>query len=419
MKKQFLLFTALFISLTIVAQKDELKTAEKEIKNQNFPAAIAAINQAEPLITSADDKSKAKFYFLKGQAFYGNGTDLENFSKAGVALNELIQFEEKIKSIKYSQDAGAMLNKMIDAVAKKASASYEAQEYETAAKNFSLVYTISPKDTSYYENAALSYYFAKNHKKSIEIYQELLAIGYTGVYTVYKATSKTNGQDIYYATKKEMDVQVKLGVVENPQTVVQESRRPTLSKNIVLNYLAMDDQKGALEAVTKARAQYPNDYNLLIDEANIYYSLGNNAKFKEKLEEAVKINPSDPSLYYNIGVLTLEQKKPEEAIGYFKKAIELKPDYSDAYNNIGAAILEKNIAIVDEMNKNLSNFKKYDQLRVKQLEIYKEAMPYYEKAHELNKSNISTMQTLMGIYENLEMGDKHKKLKEFYDNVKQ
>ncbi|MCM2301708.1 MAG: tetratricopeptide repeat protein, partial [Flavobacteriaceae bacterium] len=175
---------------------------------------------------------------------------------------------------------------------------------------------------------------------------------------------------------------------------------------------------GALEAVKEARTQYPNDYNLLIDEANIYYSLGDNTKFKEKLEEAVKINPTDPSLFYNIGVLTLEQKKPEEAIKYFEKAIELKPDYADAYNNIGAAVLERNIAIVDEMNKNLSNFKKYDQLRVKQLQIYKEALPHYEKAHELNKSNVSTMQTLMGIYENLEMGDKYKALKELYEKTK-
>jgi tetratricopeptide (TPR) repeat protein len=418
MKKQFLLLTTLFIGLTVMAQKEEIKTAEKEIKNQNFTAAVTVLEQANTLITNADDKTKAKFYFLKGQAYYGNGSVVDNFTKAGTALNELINLEQRTKSFKYSEEANALLKNMTDKVAGKASADYEAKEYGSAAKNFNLVYLLSPKDTSYLENAALAFYFAKDHKKSIEIYQDLLKMGYTGIYTVYKGTSKTNGQDLYFATEKEMNLQVKLGVIENPEVVVQESRRPNMSKNIVMNYLEMNDHKGALEAVTKARTQYPNDYNLLIDEANIYYSLGNNVKFKEKLEEAVKINPKDPSLFYNIGVLTLEQKKPAEAIEYFKKAIELKPDYADAYNNIGAAVLEKNIAIVEEMNKNLSNFKKYDQLRVKQLEIYKEAMPFYEKAHELNKSNVSTMQTLMGIYENLEMGDKHKKLKEFYDNVK-
>lgn len=417
MRKQLLFLTALLISLTISAQKEEIKTAEKEIKNQNFPAAIAAIEQADALIANVDDKTKAKYYFLKGQAYYGNGTVTENFAKSGIALNEVINIESRIGS-KYSKDASEMLNNMVEKVAKDASTAYEGQDFGKAARDFNLVYTLSPKDTSYLENAALALYFAKDHQKSIDLYKDLLKMGYTGIYTVYKGTSKTNGQDLYFATKKEMDQQVKFGVIENPEVVVQESRRSNISKNIVMNYLALDDHKGALDAVKEARAQYPNDYNLLIDEANIYYSLGDNAKFKEKLEEAVKINPTDPSLFYNIGVLTLEQKKPEEAIKYFEKAIELKPDYADAYNNIGAAVLERNIAVVDEMNKNLSNFKKYDQLRVKQLQIYKEALPHYEKAHELNKSNISTMQTLMGIYENLEMGDKYKALKELYEKTK-
>ncbi|MDP2089405.1 MAG: tetratricopeptide repeat protein [Flavobacteriaceae bacterium] len=418
MRKQLIFLTALLIGLTTMAQKEEIKTAEKEIKNQNFPVAAAALEQAESLIANVDDKTKAKFYYLKGQAYFGNGTVTENYSKSGIALNEVIKLEARTKSFKYTDDANTMLNKMIEKVAKDASAAYEGQEFSKAARDFNLVYVLSPRDTSYLENAALALYFAKDHHKSIELYQDLLKMGYTGIFTVHKGISKTNGQDIYFATKKEMDQQVKLGIVENPQTIVQESRKATISKNIVMNYLAMDDHKGALEAVRKARAQYPDDYNLLIDEANIYYSLGDNAKFKEKLEEAVKINPTDPSLFYNIGVLTLEQKKSEEAIIYFQKAIDLKPDYADAYNNIGAAILEKNIAIVDEMNKNLSNFKKYDELRAKQLKIYREALPHYEKAHELNKSNISTMQTLMGIYENLEMGDKYKALKDLYDRIK-
>lgn len=417
MRKQLLFLTALLISLTIMAQKEEIKTAEKEIKNQNFPAAIVAIDKAETLIANADDKTKAKFYFLKGQAYYGNGTVTDNYVKSGIALNELIKLETRIGS-KFSSDATIMLSKMIEKVAQDASVAYDKQEFTQAARDFNLVYTLSPKDTSYLENAALALYFAKDHKKSIDLYKDLLKMGYTGIYTVFRGKSKANGQDLYFSTKKEMDQQVKLGVIESPEVIVQESRRSTISKNIVMNYLALEDHKGALEAVREARAQYPNDYNLLIDEANIYYSLGDNTKFKEKLEEAVKINPSDPSLFYNIGVLTLEQKKPEDAIKFFEKAIALKPDYADAHNNIGAAILERNIPIVEEMNKNLTNFKKYDQLRAKQLEIYKEALPHYEKAHELNKSNISTMQTLMGIYENLEMSDKYKVIKDLYEKSK-
>src|SRR5690606_41235501 len=42
------------------AQKNELKAAEKAIKSGNYADAKAAINSAEALIASADDKTKAQ-----------------------------------------------------------------------------------------------------------------------------------------------------------------------------------------------------------------------------------------------------------------------------------------------------------------------------------------------------------------------
>ena len=136
--------------------------------------------------------------------------------------------------------------------------------------------------------------------------------------------------------------------------------------------------------------------------------------FKEKLEEAISLNPTDPTLYYNVGVMNMEQKNGDEAIKNFKKAIELNPEYADAYNNIG-----KTIPIIEEMNKSLTDFAKYDRLQVQQFDVYREALPYYEKAFELNKSNVSVMQTLMGLYQNLDMMDKYNSVKEVYDRVKE
>ncbi|MCB0460920.1 MAG: tetratricopeptide repeat protein, partial [Flavobacteriaceae bacterium] len=82
-----------------------------------------------------------------------------------------------------------------------------------------------------------------------------------------------------------------------------------------------------------------------------------------------------------------EEGNIEEAKGYYRKAMELDPNYSDAYLNMGAALLEQDKELVDEMNKNLSNFKKYDQIKAKQVDLYKEVLPYYEKAFEIKKKN--------------------------------
>ena len=71
MKKTFLLVCTLLLCVTTYAQKDELKTADKAIKNNDYAAAADAITQAEGLIEGADDKSKAKFYYLKGETYAG------------------------------------------------------------------------------------------------------------------------------------------------------------------------------------------------------------------------------------------------------------------------------------------------------------------------------------------------------------
>ena len=55
----------------------------------------------------------------------------------------------------------------------------------------------------------------------------------------------------------------------------------------------------------------------------------------------------------------------------------------------------------------------------KQFEIYREALPYYEKAFEINKSSIGVVQTLLGLYENLGMQDKVEQLRVVYEGLKE
>lgn len=426
MKKQLIILSAFFISMTVFAQNDELKNAEKALKANDFATAMSAVNQAEGLIANADQKTKAKFYYLKGLALYQNGNPNADIQKVGDAFNELINYENQTNKPKYSAEIGQMLNKMIIAVAESASNNYgkaieskEEADYLKAAKEFQQVYALSPRDTSYLDNSALVYYFAKDYDSSIKLYEELLALNYTGITTVFVATDKASGEDIVYGDKKSMDLQVKLGLAQNPREEKKESRREMIFKNLAQNYSDKGNNEKAMEIIAKGRTEFPSSYSLLIDEANIYYKSGDNAKFKERLEEAIRLNPTEPTLYYNVGVMNMDQKNINEAIKNFEKAIELKPDYADAYNNIGAAIIEKAAPIIDEMNKSLSDFKKYDKLQAQQFEIYKQALPYYEKAYSLSPKSINIVQTLMGLYENLDMPAKLNEIKAVYETLKQ
>jgi tetratricopeptide (TPR) repeat protein len=425
MKRNLILLIALFMSVMVMAQKNELKEAERAIKANDFDAALAAVNSAEGMIANADQKTKAKFYYLKGMALYRNGDSNADFAKVGKAFNELMDYERATNKPKYTNEISTLINALVASAASKASVDYttataskKPEDYVAAAKGFEIVYLLSPTDTAFLDNAALIYFVGEDFNKSIALYQQLKDMKYTGVATIYVATNKETQQDVTYNDQKSMDLQVKLGLVENPRVEKKESRRSIVFKNLAQNYVNLENNEKALAILEEGRKEFPSSYSLLIDEANIHFKMDNHEMFKQRLEEAVELNPTEPTLYYNIGVMNLEQGNTDEAIRNFKKAIEYRPDYGDAYNNIGAAIIEKAEPIIEEMNNSLADFDKYDKLQAQQLEIYREAVPFYEKAYEFNSTSLSIIQTLMGLYENLEMTEKYEEIKSVYDGLR-
>jgi len=432
MKKTIILVALFITGLATFAQKNEIKDAESALKENKYTEAINILKGAESLLPEAKDKLKAQYYLTLGKAYYANGTTPKSFKDAADALNQVISIE-KNGSKTYSDEAGILLNTLIQKVAEKASNVYSealkfsedpanntitVEKFSEAAEGFEEVYHLSVRDTAFLQNAAYIYYFAEKYNKSIDTYKKLLDLGYKGINTTYSAINKETNKEEFFANDKELALMMKSGLYKNSEIKKTEPQTTEIKKMIVKNYLALKENEKALAAIQEAKISAPTDYGLLVDEANVYYAMGNNVKFKEKLEEAVQINPSDYVLHYNIGVMKSDLKDFDGAIESYKKAIALKADYGDAYNNIGAAILEKALPLVEEMNKSLNDFNKYDKLQAKQMELYKEALPYFEKAFEINSTNINVVQTLRGIYEQLGMYDKSKEMKVVYDKLK-
>ena len=123
-------------------------------------------------------------------------------------------------------------------------------------------------------------------------------------------------------------------------------------------------------------------------------------KYSDLIELALNIDPTNPQLFFNLGVISFNDGKVEEAKKNYEKAIELKEDYGDAYLNLAVVIMNQEKAIVDEMNKNLSDFDKYDELL------------------EKHSRSINTVQFLMNIYQTLEMDEKATKFTDLYKEMR-
>jgi len=63
--------------------------------------------------------------------------------------------------------------------------------------------------------------------------------------------------------------------------------------------------------------------------------------------------------------------------------------------------------------------KKYQELNEQKKQYYKDALPYLEKASELDPKNMDALQTKLNIYYQLEMKEKAKKTQEKINSLKE
>ena len=407
MKKQFIIALAVSICTFSFAQKKELKTAEKAIKGVNFSEAKTALKQAEALMASMDEKSKAKYYYLFGQALYANG------SGSSEDIDKALESLAKVKGA-YKAEITTLKQTMTNGILTKGNKAYEEKDFAIASTHFEHAYRTSTQDTLFLYYAAATAVNVQEYDRALGLYEELKNLGYTGIEKEFFSTNKETGEE-EVTDQSTRDLYVKAKSHINPGERLTDSKKPEIVKNVALIYVSQGDNKKALGAMKDARAESPNDINLILSEANVHFKMGNKEMFKTLLEKATTMEPNNAELRYNLGVIAAESGEIEEAKAYYSKAIELDPKYINAYINMAALVLGGEETLIEEMNglgSSKEDDKRYDELREERQSLYRSAIPYLTKALDVDSKSINAAKTLMNIYSVLGETDKYKAIKE-------
>jgi tetratricopeptide (TPR) repeat protein len=387
-------FVIIFVG-SISAQKKELRNAGKALDKGNFEKATMALDAAEALLESMDDKQKSEFHLLKSKLYFNGGAaNLEDTVMA-------IEAFDKVSNPNNAQSKEKHLVNLINHLVNKGSDFVEKNDYSSASDCFSNAYRISKKDTIYLYYAASSSVNAKEYDKSLTMYKELKSLNFTGIEKQYFALNIITNMEEAFDSKLLRDASVQAKTHSNPTKKKSKSRYPEIIKNMALIYNQMGDTEKALESMLEARAENPDDLNLILTEANVYYAMGKIDKFKSLLEYATELDSENPELQYNLGVIAAEANDVENAKKYYTRAIELNPKYVNAFINLAALILGKEESIIDEMNNlgtSAADDRRYDELRLERKEIYFEAIPYLEQAIDIDSNNFQAARTLSNIY---------------------
>lgn len=199
-------------------------------------------------------------------------------------------------------------------------------------------------------------------------------------------------------------------------------QKPEVYSALAQIYIKKEDYERASVTLRGGRNRFPDDLDLLFTETNMYFVTGQLDKAQDLLLKAIEKDPTNYILYYNIGSnidKNIEKEENEverlkliaEAKKNFLKALELKPDYFEANYNMGYLFYEEGRRVYEKAQ-SILDLKLYAAEEVKFNDYWKKALPYLEKAHQINPNDLNTMIALRTLYARFNNAEKHKELNE-------
>lgn len=376
MKRLLSLTTVLLLTIQVNGQKSAIQTAYNWMRYEEFDKAKEAIDGAA---TNESTIGMAKTWYYRGSIYQGiHQSNNPKFDalKPG-SLSEAAKSYQKALELDQKQEFSDDIKKRLAVVAAQALNEgvdkYKADDFSSAIAFF---------------------------QTSIEINQNLF--GRTDTVALYNRALAANKSGNADMAIKDFEYLVKVNY--------GGSKIFSLLGNM---YLDRKDTTNALLRINEGRRKYPDDNTLITQALNIYLNSGRDQEALRENDEAIKADPGNHILYYIKGNLQDKIGNKTEAVLAYKKCLELKPDYFDANYNLGAMYFNEGAELSNKANAiPTSKMAEYDAMKKKFEAKFKEALPYLEKAHAINPTDVGTMQSLRQLYTrmgNLEKASEIKK----------
>ena len=158
----------------------------------------------------------------------------------------------------------------------------------------------------------------------------------------------------------------------------------------------------AKDALVAGIKKFPKNERILDGLVQLYTnpedSVGDPADLVALIDAAIESNPENVDLWFGRGRIFYALKDYDQSIESFKKVVELKPDLFEGNYYLGVFYTIKGDALNKEMNeKQYSSQAVYDaDLKVVN-DVYKDAVPWFEKAHQIKPDDVDTLEFLKSI----------------------
>ena len=391
------------------SQKKELKTIDKEIKAGQYANALTNLETIKLLIESSDDKIKAKYYYLKGQAIYQEGQATLEDIKLSV-----LDFKKSMDlSSDYSSKAENFLNNIYSKMITNYNKFYDSGDYINSYLNVEAAYRVYESDTLNLFNAAIVANQAGLYENAIKHYKELIKMNFNGSQTKYLATNTETGKTEEFQDNEQRKLFLFSGKYTDSRDSITKSQEINLYRQISSSFKRIKDFENALNYLDDALSKNiskKESVNLLIDKLNIFVEQENWDEYEITVEKLLDIDQDDYDLLCNLAIINKVKGDTEKATLYINRAIEIDQTNPRGLILAGEILFKPADDLLLQMNevpmKGPKDFERYDELKNKRKSIMLKSAGFFEKAFNSDNSNEFVLTSLYNLFS--EIGDDEK-----------
>ncbi|MEA1888085.1 MAG: tetratricopeptide repeat protein [Bacteroidota bacterium] len=174
-------------------------------------------------------------------------------------------------------------------------------------------------------------------------------------------------------------------------------------------YMAQGDIENAEMTLREAFEAFPEDEQILLTMIQFFIDNNKRQDALDYLNMALEDSPDNYNLHYAKGVMHMQAENYDKALESLKKSIELEPDYFNSQYNAGVCYYNKGANMLEEANEIMDPVE-YNKAFEAAKEVFAKALPYMERARELNPNDMDTLISLKELYYRLQMTEKYEEV---------
>lgn len=407
MKRKSILTLCAIVSLGAFAQQATVKDVEKAIGglNPDVNTLVDAANKIKSALTNAETKDDAKTWYVAGKANFAIYDKQQTAMMMKQPIDTALMGGSVVEGYKYFM--AALPLDSVKQLEKDGSYKLEKDGSIKVKTKYSkeIVNTLVTRHEDFNRAGGLLY-DSKRYKEAAEAWGIYSSLPYSGLAerSKFVVADTILGMTAYYqgiALWQAGNVNDAVGAFANARKLGYKHKE---AYDYALSCAAQAKDNVAIVAI--AEEAYKEFGGKDIQYLNV---LINDKLSKEEFDDAetlindaLKVDANNAELLNLKGLIVENKGNEDAALDEFKKAIEIDNTLAQGYFNAGRIIMKKVVA----QQKAMETMNRSDYAKAKEevlIPLLKEALPYMERAYQLDDTNANAKRILSNIY--YQLGD--------------